>query len=145
MAYAELPIRTGVPLDKVPKRFRNVVTIDIAARLDFEGDIFRDVLRPTLGGVESDDADRVVELPRHQIGYDSLKVCPFDVGFAIGSAKGAKTVDHEVDGLIRAIGHNRRGPVCSSHTQNSTNANPTPGNLSTNRKMFRPRNCPVLC
>jgi hypothetical protein len=36
----ELPIGTGVAVDKVPKRFRNIVTIDIAAALDFEGDIF---------------------------------------------------------------------------------------------------------
>jgi hypothetical protein len=35
----KLPIRTGVVIDKVPKRVRNVVTIDIAATLDFEGDI----------------------------------------------------------------------------------------------------------
>jgi hypothetical protein len=35
----ELPIRTGVAIDKVAKRFRNVVIIDIAASLDFEGDI----------------------------------------------------------------------------------------------------------
>jgi hypothetical protein len=27
-------------IDKVEKRFRNIVTIDIAAALDFEGDIF---------------------------------------------------------------------------------------------------------
>jgi hypothetical protein len=44
---------------------RNIVTFDIAATLDFEGDIFRDVLRPALGGVEGDDPDRVAELPRH--------------------------------------------------------------------------------
>jgi hypothetical protein len=35
----ELPIGTGVIIDEVPKRFRNVVTIDIAAALNFEGDI----------------------------------------------------------------------------------------------------------
>jgi hypothetical protein len=35
----ELPIGTDVAIDKVPKRFRNVVTINIAAALNFEGDI----------------------------------------------------------------------------------------------------------
>jgi hypothetical protein len=35
----ELPIRTDVAIDEVFKRFRNIVTIDIAAALDFEGDI----------------------------------------------------------------------------------------------------------
>jgi hypothetical protein len=33
----ELPIGTGVAIDKIPKRFRNIVTIDVAAALDFEG------------------------------------------------------------------------------------------------------------
>jgi hypothetical protein len=36
----ELPIGTGVAINEIPKRFRNVVTVDIAATLDFEGDIF---------------------------------------------------------------------------------------------------------
>jgi hypothetical protein len=35
----ELPIRTGVAIDKVAKGFRNVLTIHIAARLDFQRDI----------------------------------------------------------------------------------------------------------
>ena len=43
MAYAsrKASCRSGPAwlIDKVPKRVRNVVTIDIAATLDFEGDI----------------------------------------------------------------------------------------------------------
>jgi hypothetical protein len=35
----ELSIRSGVAINEVPKRVGNVVTIDIAATLDFEGDI----------------------------------------------------------------------------------------------------------
>jgi hypothetical protein len=31
--------RDSVAINEVPKRFRNVATIDIAATLDFEGDI----------------------------------------------------------------------------------------------------------
>jgi hypothetical protein len=105
----EVPIGTGVTIDNVAKRFRNVVTIDIAARLDFEGDIFRDVLGPMRKRVQSDDADRVVELPRHQVGDDSFEICPLDFGFAVDAAEPAKTVHDKVDGLIRAIGHDRRG------------------------------------
>ena len=100
----ELTIGTGVAIDKVSKRFRNIVTIDIAEALDFEGDIFRDVTRPMLKRVEGDDPDRVVELSRHQIGDDRFEVRPLDVGFAVSGPKAAKAVDHEVDGLIRAIG-----------------------------------------
>jgi hypothetical protein len=93
-----------VAIDKVAKRFRNVVTIDIATRPDFEGDIFRDGLRPMLKGVEGDDADRIVELPGDQIGDDRFEVRPLDVGLAIGGAKAAKAVDHEIDRLaLRTI------------------------------------------
>jgi hypothetical protein len=34
--------------------------------------------------VEGDDADRIVELPRYQIGDDSFEVRPLDVGLAVG-------------------------------------------------------------
>jgi hypothetical protein len=57
--------------------------------LDFEGDIFRDVLRPMLKCVEGNNADRVVKLPRHEIGDDSFEVCPFDFGFAVSATQPA--------------------------------------------------------
>src|SRR5580658_8628161 len=73
--------------------------------------------------VEGDDADRNVELPRHQIGDDSFEVGPLNVGLAIGGAKPAEAVDYQIDCLIRAVGHDRhdrRGPACSRHTQTPT-------------------------
>jgi hypothetical protein len=45
--------------------------------------------------VEGDDADRVVELPRDQIGDDSFEVCPLDFSLAVDAAKAAKAVDDE--------------------------------------------------
>ena len=36
----KLPTRSGVDIDKVLKRFRNVATVNIAAALNFEGHIF---------------------------------------------------------------------------------------------------------
>jgi class 3 adenylate cyclase len=42
--------------------------------------------------------------------------------------KPAKAVDNEVGRLIRAVGHGRRGPACSRHTQLPRNNSP---NLST--------------
>jgi hypothetical protein len=50
--------------------------------------------------VEGDDADRVAELPGHQIGDGGFEVRPHD-GLAVGGAKRAKTVDHEKNRLIR--------------------------------------------
>jgi hypothetical protein len=57
--------------------------------------------------VEGDDAYRIVELPRYQIGDDRFEVCSLDVGLALGGAKTAKAVDYQIDGLIRAVGHHR--------------------------------------
>jgi hypothetical protein len=34
----------------------------------------------TLGGVECDDADRVIELPGHQIGNHALQIGPLGSG-----------------------------------------------------------------
>jgi hypothetical protein len=73
-----------------------------------------------LCGVKGDDANRVVELPRNQIADDGFEVRPLGVGFAVSGAKPAKVVDYQIDGLTRAVGHDwhdRRGPVCSRHTQ----------------------------
>ena len=59
---------------------------DIAAGLNFEGDIFRDVLRPVLKRIEGDDADRVVELAGHQVGDNGFEVGPLDLGLAVNGA-----------------------------------------------------------
>jgi hypothetical protein len=48
--------------------------------------------------VEGDDAERVVDLPRHQIGDGSVEV---------RNAQPAVTVDYKIDRLIRAVGHHR--------------------------------------
>src|ERR1035437_1158264 len=53
--------------------------------------------------VEGDDADRVVKLPRHEIGNDSFEVCPLDFGFAGKAAPLAETA-------IRAGGDKFRRP-----------------------------------
>jgi NUDIX domain len=67
--------------------------------------------------VEGHDADRIVELPRYQIGDDRFEICPLNVRLAIGGPKAAKAVNNQVDRLIRAVGHDRRGPARSRHTQ----------------------------
>jgi hypothetical protein len=45
----------------------------------------------------------------HQLDDGSFEVRPLDVGLVEGAAKRAKAVDHEVDRLIRAVGHDGRG------------------------------------
>src|ERR1700720_4735495 len=65
--------------------------------------------------IESDDADRVVELPRHEIGEDGFEVCALDLGFSVNTARRTEAVHHEVDGLIRAEGHDPRPPALPRH------------------------------
>src|SRR5229473_2874751 len=67
--------------------------------------------------VEGDNADRVIELPGHEIGDDGFEVCPLDFGFAVNSAHSAEAVYYEVDGLIRAVGHDPWRPAGAPHTR----------------------------
>ena len=97
---------------------------DIAAGLDFGSDIFRDVLRPMLQCVEGYNADRVIELPRHEIGDDGFEVCPLDLGFAVHGAQPAEAVYYEVDGLIRAVWRDPWRPVDARHMQLPTRQAP---------------------
>src|ERR1019366_8446884 len=107
----QLPGRTGVVGNEVLDMFRDAGALNVAAGLDFDGDIFRDVLRPMLKCIEGDNADRVVKLPRHEIGDDSFEVGAFDFGFAVNAAQLTEAVDYEVNGLIRAVGHDCRRPT----------------------------------
>jgi hypothetical protein len=38
-----------------------------------------------LKGIEGNDANRVVELTRHQVGNDRFEVCSLDFGFAVNA------------------------------------------------------------
>jgi hypothetical protein len=82
-----------------------------------EGDIFRDVLRPMLKRIEGDNADRVVELSRHQIDNDSFEVGPLDFRLAVDSTQPAEAVDHEVNCLVRAVGYDPWRPADARHRQ----------------------------
>lgn len=53
--------------------------------------------------VECDDANRVVELPRHEVGYDHFEVYALDLGLAINTPKPCEAINYEVDGLVRAV------------------------------------------
>jgi hypothetical protein len=68
------------------------------------------VERPIIGP-DLYDADRVVELARHQIGDNSFEVCPLDLGFAVNGAQSAKVVDYKINGLISAVGHDPWRPT----------------------------------
>jgi hypothetical protein len=107
-------VLSGVAIDKFLQIRGNVGQLQIAAMLDFAGDVFGDVLRPALCGVEGDDPDRVAVLASHQVGDDGLEVRGLSVGFPPNGAEPAEIVLHQVDCLIVAGWHDRgRG----THTQ----------------------------
>jgi hypothetical protein len=112
----ELTIRTGVARDEVSDMLGDGSAIDVASGLNFEGDIFCNVLRPMLKRVEGDDAERVVKLSRQQIGDDCFEVGPLEFGLAVDGTQSAETVDHEVYGLVRAVGYNPWRPAGARHT-----------------------------
>jgi hypothetical protein len=59
-----------VPFDKIRNRRRKLAHLQIAATAQFAGDIFGNVFRPVLGGIEGDDADRIAVLPGEEILND---------------------------------------------------------------------------
>lgn len=77
--------------------------------------------------VERDNANRIVKLARHHIGDYGFEVRTLDLSFAVNCPKTDKTVDHKVDGLIRAVGYDPRGPASARHTYLPAND----GDLST--------------
>src|ERR1700690_1923851 len=88
----ELMIRTGAAGDEVADMLGDGNAFDIAAGLNFEGDIFCDILRPMLKRIKGHDTQRVVELSRYQIGDDSFEVGPLVFRLAVDGAKSAEAV-----------------------------------------------------
>src|SRR5450759_2120415 len=117
----QLPGRTGVVSNEVLDMIRNAVAFDVTAGLNFLGDFVRDILRPMLKCVKCDNADRGVELSHHEIGDDSFEVCPFDFGFSVDTSQQTEAVDYQIDGLIRAVGHDRWHPTRPRHSRTPRN------------------------
>src|SRR5579859_935480 len=91
-------------LHELLKVIRQAITLDIAAGLNFTGDVRKYVGRPVLEGIEGNHADGIVKLPCQQLGDDALDACSLDFGF---TAHPAEAVDNEKNSLVRAIRHGR--------------------------------------
>ena len=100
--------------------FGDTIALGVAASLDFECDVLRNIFRPMLRGVERNDADRVTELAGNQVHYDRFEIRLLDLGFPVDRTQRTKTVDDKVDGLVGAAGHRIR---CTH--------NPTPNTMNT--------------
>ena len=93
--------------DEGLKRRRQFIAGKIEAAHDFARDVFGDIGRPSFGGVEGDDAHRSVVLPRHQIGDRGFQIGALFAGLGIGAAIAAEIIEHEIDGWLLAVRHNR--------------------------------------
>jgi hypothetical protein len=111
----QLPPGALMALDKILNRRWNVAHLHIAASTNFKGYIFRNVLRPTLGGVEGDDAYWVRVLAGKQVLDDGFEVGPLIVCLAPGASYSTEIVSHQIDRLIVAARYDGRRPIGLTH------------------------------
>ena len=77
-----------MPLDELLNVGWHIARLEIAASAQFLSNVFGDVVRPSLFGVEGDDADRIVVLARKEILNNGFQVRGFVViGFAPGATQ----------------------------------------------------------
>src|SRR5580704_6360957 len=93
------------------------VAFDVAATLDFPRHVFRQIVGPMFERVERENADRIAEAPRHQIGDDAFEIASFHRGLPRPPLR--PRFDDQIDGLIGAIRHDRRSPTGPEHGLNS--------------------------
>jgi hypothetical protein len=102
----QLAILSPVALHEILEVVGDIVARDIAASLDFGGDLFRKVFGPMLQGVEGDNPDGIAELARKQISDDGFRIRALNFGFAVDAPGRAGIVHHQIDGLVCAIRDN---------------------------------------
>jgi hypothetical protein len=81
--------------------------LEIATLAQFVRHVCRHILRPLLGGVEGDDADRIFVLALEQTKDDGFQIRRLDIGLAPGAAVPAKVVNNELQFLIVTFRHDR--------------------------------------
>jgi hypothetical protein len=115
----------------------HVAHLEIASIANLMSDIRRNVPRPTFGGIESDDANRVAELALQHPYDDSLKVRPLEVGFAIGAADRSKVIHNDVGGVIVVTRHDQWCPAGIPHRNSPRNRTGNSIKSATNRSSGR--------
>jgi hypothetical protein len=79
-------ITAFVPICEILQVKRDVSRLQVAATAQLARDVFGNVFRPTFGGIEGDDADRVAILAGQQVLNYRFEVGGFVIGFAPGAA-----------------------------------------------------------
>ena len=77
--------RPLMPFDEIRDHSGDLSHLQIAATAQFAGDVLGNIFRPALGGIEGDDADRVV-LPGDQVLNYRFEVGGCVIGFPPGAA-----------------------------------------------------------
>jgi hypothetical protein len=81
----------------------------------FMGDVGRDVLWPTFGGIEADRANGVAILSLEHVHDDCFEIGAINAGFAVRLTVAAEVIDDDVDVLIVDIRHDRGCPAGPTH------------------------------
>ena len=103
-------ISAFVSVDKTLKEERNALLL-ITAVTKLVRDFGRDVLRPALCGIEGNNPDRVFVLACEQIGGDRFQIGSLEVGLRPDAARLSEIIRYQVNRMIVAVRHNRRGPI----------------------------------
>jgi hypothetical protein len=105
-------------LDEIPDAFGQFAILQIAAPAQLVG-VLRDVARPPLGGVKTENADRIFVLVGEQVRDDGFEGGMFVVRLAPNPAQPAQAVHDKADILIVTSRHDRRRPSGITHCSNS--------------------------
>ena len=114
-AKRELARKGFVPREKAREARRDLACLKLAPAPQLLCDVGRNIPRPSLSGVEADDADGLRILPVEQVLNDGLKVRGLDIGLAIGAAAAAEIAHDQADVSILVSWHNRGRPICVTH------------------------------
>jgi hypothetical protein len=71
-----------VPFNEIRDLSGQLAHLQIATAAQFAGDFFGDIFRPAVGGIEGDDANRVIILADQEVSNDRFEVGAFVIGFA---------------------------------------------------------------
>src|SRR6266403_1420831 len=109
-------LTVALPLDKLLQEGRQVAHLISAASAQLARYGFRDVPRPTLCRVESDDANGTAVLAVQQIRDDGFETGSCGVGLApCLPDPAAEFVEHKINVLVIARWHDRGGPIGPRH------------------------------
>jgi len=105
-----------ITIDERLQEKGHVAQLKVATPTQFLSDIRRDVPRPSLGRIETDDLDRIAVLLSQHVLDHGLQIAG-GIGFGPDLAAFTAIVHHEVDGLIVLAGHDRWCPAGPMHHQ----------------------------